>query len=126
MAKKQQQKNIRIRPSILEEAKRRTLIESTASSLRLSGIRISNKNVEQIINLSILSSVFEKNIEKILSTKQIAVWQYIQKIDKATPSEIAKKTKIAQPTVRQALNKLMRLKKIERIGQGRSTSYKKL
>jgi DNA-binding GntR family transcriptional regulator len=40
--------------------------------------------------------------------------------------EIAKNTKVAQPTVRQALNKLMRLKKVERVGQGRSTSYRKL
>lgn len=38
--------------------------------------------------------------------------------------EIAKKTNVAQPTVRQAMDKLMRLKKVERVGQGRSTSYK--
>lgn len=69
----------------------------------------------------------QENVEKLLTLKQLAVWQYLQKINKvSTPMEIAKKTKVAQPTVRQALDKLMRLKKIERIGQGRSTSYKKL
>jgi len=69
----------------------------------------------------------KENVEKLLTPKQMAVWQYLQEIDEmAAPMEIAKKTKVAQPTVRQALDKLMRLKKIERVGQGRSTSYRKL
>jgi len=69
----------------------------------------------------------EENVEKLLTLKQMAVWQYLQEVDKlVTPMEIAKKTKVLQPTVRQALNKLMRLKKIERIGQGRSTGYRKI
>ena len=68
-----------------------------------------------------------ENIEKLLTLKQTAVWEYLKKIDNiATPMEIAKNTKIAQPTVRQVLNKLMKLKKIERIGQGRSTGYRQL
>ena len=111
---------------VLGEAKRRTLIESTASSLRLAGIKVTNKNVEQIVNFSILNSIFEKSIEKILSPKQLAVWNYLQKTDSATPREISEQTKVAYATVRQAIDKLMRLKKIERIGQGRSTSYRKL
>jgi Fic family protein len=69
----------------------------------------------------------KENVEKLLTPKQMAVWQYLQESNKiATPMEIAKKTKVAQPTVRQALDKLMRLKKIERVGQGRSTGYRKL
>ena len=111
--------------SILEEARRRTLIESTASSLRLSGINISNEKVEQIINFSILESEFEKHIDKILTQKQLAVWNYLQKVESSAPREISEQTKVAYPTVRQAIDKLMRLKKIERIGQGRSTSYRK-
>ena len=111
---------------VLEEARRRTLIESTASSLRLAGISISNEKVEQIINLSILDSEFEKRIEKILTQKQLAVWGYLQKVDSGTPREIAEQTEVAYPTVRQAIDKLMRLKKIERLGQGRSTRYGKL
>ncbi len=109
---------------VLEDAKRRTLIESTGSSLRLAGVKVSNKDVEQIVNLSILNSIFETNIEKILSSKQLAVWNYLQKVASSTPREISEQTKVAYPTVRQAIDKLMRLKKIERIGQGRSTSYK--
>ncbi len=111
---------------VLKDAKRRTLIESTGSSLRLAGVKVSNKDVEQIINLSILNSIFEKSIEKILSSKQLAVWNYLQKVDSSTPREISEQTKVAYPTVRQAIDKLLRLKKIERIGQGRSTSYRKL
>lgn len=68
-----------------------------------------------------------ENIEKLLTPKQMKVWQYLRDSETpATPMAIARKTKIAQPTVRQALDKLMKLKRIERIGQGRSTGYKKL
>lgn len=94
--------------------------------MRLSGLDITNEEVEKIVNYSILNSAFQKNIEKILSQKQLAVWDYLQKVDNATPREISEQTKVAYPTVRQAIDKLMRLKKIERIGQGRSTSYRKL
>lgn len=68
----------------------------------------------------------KENIERLLTQKQFAVWDYLQKVDSATPREISEQTKVAYPTVRQAIDKLMRLKKIERIGQGRSTSYRKL
>ena len=115
-----------INPEYLEEMKRQTLIQSTASSLRLSGIKITDNEVEQIVSHSILDSVFHKNIEKILSKKQLSVWQYLQGVDEAAPGEIAKKAKVARPTVNQALDKLLRLKKVERIGLGRSTRYRKL
>jgi Fic family protein len=65
-----------------------------------------------------------ENIEDILSNKQIAVWQYLQEVEEATPKEIAEKTKVAYATVRQALSKLLDLKKIERVGLGRSTRYR--
>ena len=68
----------------------------------------------------------KENIEKLLSKKQLAVWQYFQEIEETTTGEIVKKTKIARPTVKQALDKLLRFKKIERIGLGRSTRYRKL
>lgn len=68
----------------------------------------------------------KENIEKILSQKQLLVWQYLQTVDEATPREITKKAKVARPTVSQALDKLLRLKKVERIGLGRSTRYRKL
>src|SRR3989338_5082170 len=66
-----------------------------------------------------------ENIDKILSPKQIAVWQYLQKVEEVTPGEISKHAKVARPTVNQVLDKLLRLKKIERIGLGRTTRYRK-
>jgi len=67
-----------------------------------------------------------ENVEKLLSVKQLAVWQYLENIEEASPLEISQGAKVARPTVNQALNVLLRLQKIERIGQGRSTRYRKL
>jgi len=64
------------------------------------------------------------NVEKTLSSKQLAVLGYLQKAKEATPGDIAKNTKVARPTVNQALEKLLNLKKVERIGMGRSTRYR--
>ncbi len=71
--------------------------------------------------VDLLSSEY---IEKTLSSNQLAVWQYLQKVTEATPLEIAKQAGIARPTVNQVMNKLIRLKKVERIGLGRSTRYR--
>lgn len=68
----------------------------------------------------------KENIEKILSKKQIIVWQYIEKVEETSTGDIAKKTKLARPTVKQSLEALRKLKKIERIGLGRSSRYRKL
>ncbi|MEW5908025.1 MAG: helix-turn-helix domain-containing protein [Patescibacteria group bacterium] len=116
----------RLNPAYLEELRRQTLIKSTASSMRLAGIKITEKEVEQIVGRSAADTIIRKNIEKLLSKKQLAVWQYLQGVDEATPGEIARKAKVARPTVNQALDKLLRLKKVERIGLGRSTRYRKL
>jgi Fic family protein len=67
----------------------------------------------------------KENIEKLLSPKQLLVWQYLVEVSEATPGEISKATKVARPTVSQALDTLLRLKKVERVGQGRTTRYKK-
>lgn len=67
-----------------------------------------------------------ENIEKILSPKQLAVWRHLETIEEATPGEIVKATGVARPTVSQALDVLLRLKKVERIGQGRTTRYRKV
>lgn len=68
----------------------------------------------------------KEDIEKILSQKQIAVWQYLNQVKEATAGEIAEHTRVARPTVNQALDKLVRLKRIERLGLGRSTRYREL
>ncbi len=67
-----------------------------------------------------------EQVEKLLSLKQLDVWNYLLGTIEATPSEIAEKTKVARPTVNQALTKLLKLKKIEKISSGRGTRYRKL
>lgn len=68
----------------------------------------------------------KENIEKLLSPKQLLVWQYLQTVYESTSGEIAKRVDIARPTVNQALDKLLKLKRVERFGLGRTTRYKKL
>ena len=52
---KHAKKNIGVTPESLSELRRKVLIESTGSSLRLSGSKVTNEQVEQIIELSRLS-----------------------------------------------------------------------
>ena len=68
----------------------------------------------------------KESIDKILSPKQLVVWKYLQGVDEAAPGEITTKTKVARPTVKQVLSKLLALKKIERVGLGRTTRYRKI
>ena len=73
---------------------------------------------------SAIALLSKESVERILSPKQLIVWQYLQQTQEATPGEITKATKVARPTVSQAVDVLLRLKKIERIGQGRTTRYR--
>ncbi|MBI3591045.1 MAG: Fic family protein [Candidatus Melainabacteria bacterium] len=66
----------------------------------------------------------KENIETILSEKQLLVWQFIQTVEECTPIEISKKLKIRRPTINQIMNKLLDLKKVERIGMGRAVRYR--
>ena len=68
----------------------------------------------------------KEEIEKLFSPQQRKVWEYLEKVNEATPLEIAKATDVPRPTVSQALTKLLKLKRIERIGLGRATRYRKL
>jgi len=68
----------------------------------------------------------KENIDPLLSPKQLSVWKYLESVSEASPGEISKATGVSRPTVSQALNVLMRLKKIKRIGQGRTTRYSKV
>lgn len=71
-----------------------------------------------------LELLSQEAIERLLSPKQLAVWHYILQTPEATPGDISSQTKIARPTVNQALTRLLKLRKIERIGLGRSTRYR--
>lgn len=71
-----------------------------------------------------LSYLNKEEAEDILSPKQYEVWQYLISTNKGVgPSEIFKATGIALGTVRQALNRLLELDKVKRIGRGRGTRY---
>lgn len=73
------------------------------------------------IAIDILST---EAVEKTLSKKQLAVWEYLQKTGEAGPLEISQNTGVARPTINQIMEKLMGLKKVERLGLGRSTRYR--
>jgi len=66
-----------------------------------------------------------KHIEIILSPNQLLVWNYMQKVDEVTPKQIATHTNVARPTVNQVLSKLLELDKIEKLGLGSATRYRK-
>ena len=66
----------------------------------------------------------DENVEKLLSPRQLEVWQYMQDAIEVTPRELSEKLEIPRPTINQVLNKLLDLKKIERLGLGRGTRYK--
>ena len=68
----------------------------------------------------------KENVEKILSVKQLAVWRFLQTDKEISPGEIERELKIARPTVNQALVKLLKLRKIEKIGQGSAIRYRRL
>ncbi|MEK7651953.1 MAG: Fic family protein [Patescibacteria group bacterium] len=68
----------------------------------------------------------DENIEKLFSPAQIKVWQYLQGVDQASPMQISEGTNVPRPTINQVLDKLLKLKRVERIGLGRATRYKKL
>ena len=62
--------------------------------------------------------------EKLLSPQQEVIWKYIESVHESTPIAIAKATNVPRPTINQVLTKLLKLKKIERIGSGRGTRYR--
>lgn len=68
----------------------------------------------------------KERIEIFLSPKQLQVWELIQKRDELSPKDIREELGMATATVLQVLNKLVDMKKIERLGEGRSTRYRKI
>ena len=82
---------------------------------------ISLQQAEQAMKL--LSA---EDIETLLSPQKLKVWSYLGEIQEATPGQIADHTGVARPTVSQALTKLVEMKRVKRIGMGRTTRYRKL
>jgi Fic family protein len=73
-----------------------------------------------------LSYLDEERVEDTLSPKQFEVWKYLSSVGEAAPGEIAKATGIVPVTVSQALDRLIKLGRVKRIGRGRGTRYVKI
>lgn len=82
-------------------------------------LKVILKQSEEAIKL-----LSNENMEKTLSQKQLAVWEYLHEAKETTPLKIFQELTIPRRTINQILDKLLKLKKIERIGMGRSTRYK--
>jgi Fic family protein len=73
-----------------------------------------------------LSYLQEEKIEDTLSPKQYEVWKYLSNAGEASPNDIIKATGIVRGTVKQALDRLVELGKVKRVGLGRGTRYVKI
>lgn len=73
-----------------------------------------------------LTYLEEEKVEDTFSPKQYEVWKYISSVGEASPGDIVKSTNVGMPTVRQALERLIELGKVKRIGRGRGTRYVKI
>lgn len=82
---------------------------------------ITKQQVRKAISLS-----KTENIEMHLSEIQSKVWQTILAYTNISRQQIQKETGLSESTIKQVINKLIRMKKIERIGATRSVKYKVL
>ncbi len=73
-----------------------------------------------------LSFLQEEKVEDTLSPKQYEVWKYLSSVGEAAPGDIAKATGVVGVTVSQALERLIELGLVKRVGRGRGTRYVKL
>jgi len=67
-----------------------------------------------------------ERVELLLSEKQLKVWQYFGEHEYVTSKDIRENLGIREATVLQILNKLLDIKKIERLGMGRGVRYRKV
>jgi Fic family protein len=66
----------------------------------------------------------KENVDKLLSKNQLVALNCIKEFKDASVGEIVNNTNILRPTVKQVIDILLKFKKIERIGRGRSTRYR--
>lgn len=81
------------------------------------------EQTKQAINL-----LSKENLEMLLSPKQIDVWFLFNNSETLSTKEIAEKLGNKTPlvTIKQVLSRLVALKLIKKIGQGRTTRYSKI
>jgi Fic family protein len=98
----------------------RTKNEDLASWLAFF-LKIILEQSEQAIQL-----LSHEEVARLLSPQQNIVWEHISSREGlVSPLEMEQTTKIPRPTINQALEKLLRLKWIEKTGLGRATRYRK-
>lgn len=73
-----------------------------------------------------LTFLQEEKVEDTLSPKQYEVWKYLTSVGETSRGDIVKATGIVDVTVRQAIDRLVELGKVKRVGRGRGTRYIKL
>jgi Fic family protein len=73
-----------------------------------------------------LSYLQDEKVENTLSPKQYEIWKYLSSVGETAPRDIAKATGIVAVTVSQALERLIELGLVKRVGRGRGTRYVKL
>ena len=78
---------------------------------------------EQAVKSLVL--VEEGSRDDTLSPKQNEVLEYFSRVAEASPSEIAAATGVLLPTVRKALDRLIEIGKVKRVGRGRGTRYRR-
>lgn len=64
-----------------------------------------------------------KNLSALLSKTQYEIYEIVSKLDEFAVKDIVEKTDIPRPTIRQTLDKLLKLGVIERLGTGRGARY---
>jgi len=98
---------VKLGPQVLGRLKKSVWVTSTGASTRIEGSKLSDEDVD-----------------KLLSPRQLEVWQYMREAIEVTPRELSEKLGIPRPTINQVLDKLRDLKMIERLGLGRGTRYR--
>lgn len=71
-----------------------------------------------------IDQLSDESMEHLLSEKQMNVWQFVQERKTVTPKEIRETLKMPATTVLQIMNKLLVMKKIERLGDGSGVRYR--
>lgn len=70
-----------------------------------------------------LALLTQESVEEFLSVKQLQVWEFVLSQKTFSRSDAIKATKLHARTVEYAIKKLVNMKKLERIGEGRTTRY---
>ncbi|QQV74870.1 hypothetical protein H6P87_00412 [Rickettsia tillamookensis] len=82
-------------------------------------------NVVKLQTIKALQIIKEDNIEYLLSEKQLAVWNWINKESKEfSRKDAVDATGFPKRTIESIIKKLVDFKRLERIGQGKATRYK--